>query len=245
MGLVFGGRRRSDPLRLVRQTGRRGRMVLLGVRRLVCGLLFLVMGLVACTAPPRDPFAYAQAPFSLWIEGGYAPLEEPGAWLPLSAHLWVGPPRGYTASGLPLPREMTLSLLSPATLRGVTVTATPADPPEGGGRRVTFSYVPLGEEDVPLCGEVELVTDGGELDGFLDLVEVWLPTGEVVEVTPVGEDGCFTVLRRRETGERVTFLFAKGEALPLSVILTDSEGRVLLQADRRGDLPREEAPPMH
>ena len=179
----------------------------------VC-LLFL---LSSCTPPaPRDPFAYAAAPFSLTVEGTYLPAgDAEGAPRPFTAKIIVGMP----VDGDPTLRDLTVTFTAPDTLAGLTVIATLSPAPEGTvTRRVTFTY----PSDY---GQVSFTAENGELDGLLRYAEAWLPIGDVAGISPQDENGGYTIVRR--TGERkAVFTFAEGQALPVGVRLTDGRGVV-------------------
>ena len=57
-------------------------------------ILCLLFSLTACTpTAPRDPFAYAAAPFSLTVEGTYLPAgDAEGASRPFTVKIIVGMP---------------------------------------------------------------------------------------------------------------------------------------------------------
>ena len=180
-------------------------------------ILCLLLSLSACSpAVPRDPFAYAAAPFSLFVEGTYD-LSDGGETppRPFSAEISFGAPVG----GDPTIRDLTVTFTSPETLAGVTVKAALSPAPEGAvTRTVTFTYPSA-------YGIVESVSTGNGLDGLLRYAEAWLPVGDVAEVSPKSPDGGYTVTRR--TGEReAVFTFAEGQTLPVGVRLTDGRGIV-------------------
>ena len=180
-------------------------------------ILCLLFSLSACSpAVPRDPFAYAAAPFSLFVEGTYD-LSDGGETppRPFSAEISFGAPVG----GDPTIRDLTVTFASPDTLAGVTVKATLSPAPEGAvTRTVTFTY----PSDY---GQVSFTAESGELDGLLRYAEAWLPVGDVAEVSPKSPDGGYTVTRRRE-GREAVFTFAEGQTLPVGVRLTDGRGIV-------------------
>ena len=188
---------------------------------LPCLLVFcLLLCSTACTPAPRDPFAYAAAPFSVTVEGTYLPASDPeGTPRPVAVRVTAGEP----VNGDPTLRDMTVTFTSPDTLAGVTVTATPSPAPDGGyGRAVAFSY----PSDY---GEVRFTATGDELDGLLRFAEALLPMGDVTERSPTAEDGSYTVTRKTADGGReAVFVFAEGEAFPRRVTLTDRRGRVEL-----------------
>ncbi|MBR5123879.1 MAG: hypothetical protein IKU90_02015 [Clostridia bacterium] len=179
----------------------------------VC-LLFL---LSSCTPPaPRDPFAYAAAPFSLTVEGTYLPAgDAEGTPRPFAARISAGAP----VDGDPTLRDLTVTFTAPDTLAGLTVIATLSPAPEGTvTRRVTFTY----PSDY---GQVSFTAEGGELDGFLRYAEAWLPIGDVTAVSPKAPDGSHTVTSQTAEREAV-FTFVEGEAFPVAVRLTDGRGVV-------------------
>ena len=74
-------------------------------------------------------------------------------------------------------------------------------------------------------GKVNVTAKGDELDGLLRFAEALLPIGDAVEVSPVAEDGSFTVTRRWGDGAReAVFSFAEGSALPTEVRVEDPFG---------------------
>lgn len=187
--------------------------LLLAFSLILCLLFFLPS--CAPTAP-RDPFAYAAAPFSLSVEGTYLPAsDEGGTPRPFAAQITAGSPM----NGDPALRDLTVTFTAPDTLAGLTVTATLSPTSEGTvTRRVTFTY----PSDY---GQVDLTAKNGELDGLLRYAEAWLPIGDVAEISPQDESGGYTVTRR--TGEReAVFIFAEGHELPVSVRLIDGRGTV-------------------
>ena len=180
-------------------------------------ILCLLFSLPACTpTAPRDPFAYAAAPFSLSVEGTYLPVNDSdGVPRPFAAQITAGAPVG----GDPTLRDLTVTFTAPDTLAGLTVTATLSPAPEGTvTRTVTFTY----PSDY---GQVAFTAEGGELDGLLRFAEGWLPVGDVAGISPKDENGEYTIVRR--TGEReAVFSFAEGQELPVGVRLTDGRGVV-------------------
>ena len=190
------------------------------MRLLLSCLLFfcLLLCSTACVPAQGDPFAYAAVPFSVTVEGTYLPASDPnGTPRPFAARVTVGAPM----NGDPTLRDLTVTFTSPDTLAGVTVTATPSPATDGGyGRAVTFSY----PSDY---GEVRFTATDTELNGLLRFAEAWLPMGDVTEISPVAEDGSYTVTRRTGDGGReAVFVFAEGDKLPRRVSLTDRRGRV-------------------
>ena len=180
-------------------------------------VLLLLLSLIACTpTAPRDPFAYAAAPFSLTVEGTYLPAgDAEGTPRPFAARISVGAPM----NGDPTLRDLTVTFTAPDTLAGLTVTAALSTAPEGTvTRAVTFTY----PSDY---GQVSFTAESGELDGLLRYAEAWLPIGDVAGISPQDENGGYTIVRR--TGEReAVFTFAEGQALPVGVRLTDGRGVV-------------------
>ncbi|MBO5510675.1 MAG: hypothetical protein J6B24_02985 [Clostridia bacterium] len=186
--------------------------------RLFPCLIALLFCLSACSPAPGDPFAYAAAPFSISVEGTYLPANDPhGAPRPFAATVTAGVPIG----GDPALRDLTVTFTAPPSLCGVTVTATLSPAADGTvGRSVVFAY----PSDY---GEIKVTAKGSEFDGLLRFAEALLPIGDAVEVSPVGEDGSFTVTRRGGDGTReANFTFAEGKTFPMRVILTDERGRV-------------------
>ena len=180
-------------------------------------VLFLMLSLPACTpTAPRDPFAYAAAPFSLTVEGTYLPAgDAEGAPRPFAARISAGAP----VDGDPALRDLTVTFTSPDTLAGLMVIATLSPAPEGTvTRAVTFTY----PSDY---GQVSFTAEGGELDGFLRYAEAWLPIGDVTAVSPKAPDGSHTVTSQTAEREAV-FTFVEGEAFPVVVRLTDGRGVV-------------------
>lgn len=175
----------------------------------------------ACTPAPRDPFTYAAAPFSVIVEGTYLPANDPeGTPRPVAAIVTAGAPVG----GDPTLRDLTVTFTAPPSLRGVTVTAALSPAADGSyGRAVTFSY----PSDY---GEVRFTATESEVDGLLRFAEALLPVGDVAEVSPVAEDGSFTVTRKTADGTRTaTFRFTEGTGFPTEVTVEDENGLVSLR----------------
>lgn len=193
----------------------------LSLRVLLLLLSLCLLSLTACApGAGRNPFAYAEAPFSLWVEGTYLPANDPlGTPRPFVAEVRVGAPR----NGDPTRRDLTVTFTSPASLAGVTVTATLSPTPEGGmHRRVEMTYPSS-------YGTIRTTSTGEELNGFLRFAEGWLPLGDVAEASPKTADGSYTVTRRSGDREMV-FTFAAGRDLPVGVRLTDRYGVVDMYA---------------
>lgn len=190
---------------------------------LACLTAFCLLFSLSACAPraERDPFAYANAPFSLSVEGTYLPAgDAEGTPRPVAATVTAGSP----LNGDPTFRELTVTFTAPPAMRGVTVIATPSpasdgEHPSGGVRRaVVFTY----HSDY---GEVEVTAKGGELDGFLRFAEALLPVSDIAEVSPVAEDGTYTVIRRSDGGEReAVFIFTQEGIYPQRVKVTDTLG---------------------
>lgn len=205
--------------------------------RLFFCLIALLFCLSACTPTPKDPFAYAAAPFSVSVEGTYLPANDPdGTPRPVAAIVTAGAPIG---GDLTL-RDLTVTFTAPPSLCGVTVTATLSPAADGTvGRSVVFSY----PSDY---GEIKVTAKGNEFDGLLRFAEALLPMGDVVEISPVGEDGSFTVTRRRGDGARETvFSFTEVGALPTEARMADPYGSLTIRViptDGRGGQPSPSAP---
>ncbi len=179
-------------------------------------ILCLVFCSTACTPAPKDPFAYAAAPFSVSVEGTYLPANDPeGTPRPVAAIVTAGAPEG----GDPTLRDLTVTFTAPPSLRGIQVTATLSPAHDGTvTRSVIFSY----PSDY---GEVRFTATESEVDGLLRFAEALLPIGDAVEVSPVAEDGSFTVTRRWGDGAReAVFSFVEGSALPTEVRVEDPFG---------------------
>ena len=184
---------------------------------LSCLLVFcLLFCSTACSPAQGDPFAYAAAPFSLWVEGTYLPANDSdGTPRPFAAQITAGAP----VNGDPTLRDLTVTFTAPDTLAGLTVTATLSPVADGTiCRRVACTYPSE-------YGDLSYSAAGEELDGLLRYAEAWLPTGDVAEVSPKTADGGYTVLRRAGEWEAV-FTLAEGQALPVGVRLTDGRGVV-------------------
>lgn len=180
--------------------------------------LCLLFCSTACAPAPKDPFAYADAPFSLCVQGTYLPADDPGGTpRPIAATVTAGPP----INGDPSLRDLTVAFTSPPSLCGITVAATLSAAPDSTVHRtVTFTY----PTDY---GVVKSTAKGNEFDGLLRFAEAWLPLGDVAEVSPKAEDGGHTVTRRTE-GREAVFTFIEGQAFPTRVTLTDRHGQVVL-----------------
>lgn len=193
---------------------------------LLLAALSCLLLLTACSpAVPRDPFAYAAAPFSFSVEGTYLPANDGGGVpRPFAAKITVGAPQ----NGDPTRRDLAVTFTAPAALAGVTVTAALSPAADGTVKRtVTFTYPSA-------YGTVQAAAKADELDGFLRFAEGWLPVGDAVEVSPKREDGSYTVTRRVE-GREAAFTFAEGSDLPVSVRLTDGRGVVEMAVKDRGE----------
>ena len=183
-------------------------------------ILCLFFCSTACSPAPKDPFAYAASPFSVTVEGTYLPASDPeGTPRPMAATVTAGAP----VNGDPTLRNLTVTFTAPEALAGVTVTAALSPAPDGTIlRSVVFSYPSE-------HGEIRVTAKGGEFDGLLRFAEALLPIGDTVEISPVTEDGHFTVTRQGADGRReAVFTFAQGASFPTGVTLTDGRGRVEL-----------------
>ena len=183
-------------------------------------ILCLVFCSAACSPAPKDPFAYAAAPFSVTAEGTYLPANDPdGTPRPIAVRVTAGEP----VNGDPTLRNLTVTFTAPASLGGAAVTAALSPSPDGTvTRSVVFTY----PSDY---GEITVTAKGNEFDGLLRFAEALLPVGDVTAISPVGGDGSFTVTRKTADGTReAVFSFAEGTAFPTRVILTDGQGRVEL-----------------
>lgn len=181
-------------------------------------VLCLLLCSAACSPAPKDPFAYAAAPFSVTAEGTYLPANDPdGTPRPIAVRVTAGEP----VNGDPTLRNLTVTFTAPASLGGAAVTAALSPFPDGTvTRSVVFTY----PSDY---GEITVTAKGNEFDGLLRFAEALLPIGDAVEVSPVGKDGSFTVTRKTADGTReAKFTFAEGKTFPTRVILTDERGRV-------------------
>ena len=148
------------------------------------------------------------------------PTNDPnGTPRPFTADILVGEPYGDDLTR----RDLTVVFTSPASLAGLQVTATLSRSSDGGlVRRVKLTYPSA-------YGNVEILADEGELEGFLRFAEGWLPLGDVTEMSPKPSDGYYTVTRKKGEREAV-FTFREGRDLPVEVILTDGRGRVVMKA---------------
>jgi hypothetical protein len=190
-------------------------------------ILCLVFCSTACSPAPKDPFAYAAAPFSVSVEGTYLPANDPeGTPRPVAAIVTAGAP----LNGDPTLRDLTVIFTAPPSLRGIQVTATLSPAHDGTvTRSVIFSY----PSDY---GEVNVTAKGDELDGLLRFAEALLPVGDVAEISSVDKDGSYTVTRRAGDGGRETVcVFTEGAVFPSAVILTDERGRVELAVAENRD----------
>ena len=186
-----------------------------------CLLVFcLLLCSAACSPAPKDPFDYAAAPFSVTAEGTYLPANDPdGTPRPIAVRVTAGEP----VNGDPTLRNLTVTFTAPASLGGAAVTAALSPSPDGTvTRSVVFTY----PSDY---GEITVTAKGNEFDGLLRFAEALLPVGDVTAISPVGEDGSFTVTRKTADGTReAVFTFAERTAFPTRVTLTDGQGRVEL-----------------
>lgn len=181
-------------------------------------VLCLLLCSAACSPAPKDPFAYAAAPFSVTAEGTYLPANDPdGTPRPIAVRVTAGEP----VNGDSTLRNLTVTFTAPASLRGAAVTAALSPSPDGTvTRSVVFTY----PSDY---GEITVTAKGNEFDGLLRFAEALLPVGDVTAISPVGGDGTFTVTRKTADGTReAKFTFAEGKTFPTRVILTDERGRV-------------------
>ena len=180
-------------------------------------LLFCLSFLSACAPPSRrDPFAYAETPFSLSVEGVYLPAnDQDGTPRPFAATVTVGAPQGED----PTLREIAVTFTSPESLAGMTVTASPSTAPDGSiSRRVAFTYPSN-------YGSIQTTAEGGELDGFLRFALGWIPAGDVTEISPQAPDGSYSITRT-EGGRVAVFTFGLGRDFPTGVKITDERGTV-------------------
>ena len=177
-------------------------------------ILAALLLLPACApTAPRDPFSYTAAPFSLTVEGTYLPANDlEGIPRPFTARVTAGAPTG----GSPTLRSLAVTFTAPASLSGLTITATLSPSADGTvTRAVTLTY----PTDY---GNLQATAQGTEFDGYLRYAEALLPLGDVTEISPKAPDGSYTVTR--QLGERrAVFTFSDG-SLPISVKLTDSYG---------------------
>ena len=181
-------------------------------------VLCLLLCSAACSPAPKDPFAYAAAPFSVTAEGTYLPANDPdGTPRPIAVRVTAGEP----VNGDPTLRNLTVTFTAPASLGGAAVTAALSPAPDGTvTRSVVFTY----PSDY---GEITVTAKGNEFDGLLRFAEALLPVGDVTAISPAAEDGSFTVTRKTADGTReAKFTFAEGKTFPTRVILTDERGRV-------------------
>lgn len=177
-------------------------------------ILAALLLLPACTpTAPRDPFSYAAAPFSLTVEGTYLPANDlEGISRPFTARVTAGAPTGVS----PTLRSLAVTFTAPASLSGLTITATLSPSADGtAARAVTLAY----PTDY---GNLQATAQGSEFDGYLRFAEAWLPMGDVIEVSPKSPDGTYTVTR--QSGERKAVFTFSDESLPINVKLTDSRG---------------------
>ena len=205
--------------------------------RLFPCLIALLFCLSACSPAPGDPFAYAAAPFSVSVEGTYLPASDvDGTPRPFAATVTAGAPIGSD----PALRNLTVTFTAPPSLCGATVTATMSPAADGTVRRsVVFAY----PSDY---GEISVTAKGTEFDGLLRFAEALLPIGDAVEVSPVGKDRSFTVIRRGGNGAReAVFSFTEGGALPTEVRVAGPYGSLTVRVtptDGRGGQPSPSAP---
>ena len=181
-------------------------------------ILCLVFCSAACTPTPKDPFAYAAAPFSVTAEGTYLPANDPdGTPRPIAVRVTAGEP----VNGDPTLRNLTVTFTVPASLGGASVTVALSPSPDGTvTRSVVFTY----PSDY---GEITVTAKGNEFDGLLRFAEALLPVGDVTAISPAAEDESFTVTRKTADGTReAVFTFAEGKTFPTRVILTDERGWV-------------------
>ena len=181
-------------------------------------ILCLVFCSTACSAAPKDPFAYAAAPFSVTAKGTYLPINNPdGTPRPIAVRVTAGEP----VNGDPTLRNLTVTFTVPASLGGASVTVALSPSPDGTvTRSVVFTY----PSDY---GEITVTAKGNEFDGLLRFAEALLPVGDVTAISPAAEDESFTVTRKTADGTReAVFTFAEGKTFPTRVILTDERGRV-------------------
>ena len=179
-------------------------------------LLTAIILLPGCApATFLNPFAYADAPFSLFVEGTYLPAnDKEGTPRPFTAQITIG----FPENGDPTLRGLTVVFTSPDSLEGLTVTSVLSPAADGTiTRMVTLAYLSA-------YGDLQATTEGSEFDGYLRFAEAWLPIGEVTEVSPTVPDGSYTVTRR--SGDREAVFVFSGEDLPASVRLTDGRGVV-------------------
>lgn len=179
-------------------------------------ILSALLLLIACTpTAPRDPFAYASSPFSLSVEGTYLPAkDQEGDPRPFTARVTAASP----VNGDPTLRTLTVAFTSPASLSGLTVTATLSPAADGTVTRVvTLAYSSE-------YGDLQATAEEEEFDGYLRFAEAWIPIGDVTDTSPRASDGSYTVTRK--SGDREAVFVFSSENHPVSVRLTDGRGTV-------------------
>ena len=186
-------------------------------------VLCLLLCSTACSPAPKDPFAYAAAPFSVTAKGTYLPINDPdGTPRPIAVRVTAGEP----VNGDPTLRNLTVTFTVPASLGGASVTVALSPSPDGTvTRSVVFTY----PSDY---GEITVTAKGNEFDGLLRFAEALLPVGDVTAISPAAEDESFTVTRKTADGTReAVFTFAAGTAFPTGVTLTDERGQVKMRIE--------------
>lgn len=186
------------------------------LRALLLALIPMFFLLACSPVPPKDDFAYANAPFTARVRGTYTP--EDGVPRPITAQITVGE---LLERENPFARSITIVFTAPETLAGITAEAV-CETDSGGSTRhtVTFTYSsPYGDMKVSSASE--------GMAGILRFAEALLPVGDVTSVSPTAKDGTHTVTRATADGAReAVFLFSLEQELPLRVSVR-SKGETL------------------
>ena len=187
-----------------------------------CAVLCAALCAALCACTPSvvaDPFAYADAPFTVSLRGTYTPAG--GEATKVAVAVVYGPvAEGGPPSAGGMRRDLTLTFSEPTSLAGLTVTVTHD---QGGTRTVTLTY--------PSSYGTITASDPAAFDGYLRFAEALLPAGDEINRSPLSPDGCFTVTRRRASDgreARFTFSTTSDSPFPLVVRVTDPSGTLEL-----------------
>lgn len=201
--------------------------------------LVLCLCLSSCGhAAARDPFLYADSPFTLTVRGELCLPTDPdlasgtvgkirtGEPLPFSAKVSSQPlPAGTVADGVAASEKLyrvSIAYTAPEALAGLTVACV-----YGGSKTVATATLTYPSP----AGGVTVSLPFGTVSGLLTPILTLLPEGDVSDVSPM-KDGARTVTCRSADGKAVTYHFAEDRSYPVKV--ESEEGRLMIYADPEG-----------